>query len=59
LSFPGTSTDAERAFSSGHLTVSRLRHSLSDESVRTGTVLGSWCEFPELVPEEEVVALLK
>lgn len=54
-----TSTDAERAFSRGHLTVSRLRHSLSEESVRASTVLGSWANIPGLVPEAEIVELLK
>ena len=34
-----TSTDAERSFSRGRLTVSRLRHSLADEPVRANTVL--------------------
>lgn len=53
-----TSTDSERSFSRGRLTVSRLRHSLSDESVRTGTVLGSWSNYPELVPETEIINLL-
>lgn len=53
-----TSTDSERSFSSGRLTVSRLRHSLSDESVRTGTVLGSWCDYPEIVPEAQLVELI-
>lgn len=53
-----TSTDSERSFSRGRLTVSRLRHSLSDESVRTGTVLGSWADYHELVPEADVVQLL-
>ncbi|KIM88425.1 hypothetical protein PILCRDRAFT_95596 [Piloderma croceum F 1598] len=32
LSIPATSTDVERAFSHGRLTVSKMRHSLSDES---------------------------
>ncbi|OJT11245.1 hypothetical protein TRAPUB_12245 [Trametes pubescens] len=59
LSVPATSTDAERAFSRGHLTVSRLRHALNDSSVRAGTVLGSWANIPDLVPEAEVVDLLK
>ncbi|OJT02035.1 hypothetical protein TRAPUB_7505, partial [Trametes pubescens] len=59
LSIPSTSTDAERAFSRGHLTVSRLRHSLSEESVRASTVLGSWANIPGLVPEAEIVELLK
>ncbi|KAL1947002.1 hypothetical protein VTO73DRAFT_13963 [Trametes versicolor] len=58
LTAQATSTDSERSFSRGRLTVSRLRHSLSDESVRTGTVLGSWSNIPELVPEAEVVQLL-
>ena len=55
----GTSTDAERAFSSGRLTVSRLRHSLSDESVRASTVLGSWVRIPNLVSEGDMVSLLR
>lgn len=54
-----TSTDAERAFSRGHLTVSRLRHSLNEESVRTSTVLGSWANIPGLVPEEDIVEFIK
>ncbi|OJT02143.1 hypothetical protein TRAPUB_7401 [Trametes pubescens] len=58
LTAQATSTDSERSFSHSRLTVSRLRHSLSDESVRTGTVLGSWSNIPELVPEAEVVQLL-
>ena len=51
--------DAERAFSRGRLTVSRLRHSLSDQTVRASTVLGSWARYPELVPEADAVALLR
>ena len=53
-----TSVDAERAFSRGRLTVSRLRHSLSDASVRANTVLGSWAGIPGLVDEKEMIALL-
>ena len=53
-----TSTDAERAFSRGRLTVSRLRHSLSDASVRANTVLGSWARIDGLVPEKETIAYL-
>lgn len=59
MSLIATSTDAERAFSRGHLTVSRLRHSLNEESVRTSTVLGSWANIPGLVPEEEIVEFIK
>ena len=53
-----TSTDAERAFSRGRLTVSRLRHSLSDASVRANTVLGSWARIDDLVPEKETIDFL-
>ncbi|PIL32946.1 hypothetical protein GSI_05064 [Ganoderma sinense ZZ0214-1] len=59
LSIPATSMDAERAFSRGRLTVSRLRHSLSDQSVRASTVLGSWARYSDLVPEAEAVELLR
>ena len=38
--------------------VNRLRTSLSDSSVRAGTVLASWTQIPGLVPEEEMVAFL-
>ena len=54
-----TSTDAERAFSRGGLTVSRLRHSLKDASVRASALVASWSRIPGLVPEKETVALLK
>ncbi|PIL32390.1 hypothetical protein GSI_05636 [Ganoderma sinense ZZ0214-1] len=59
LSTPATSMDAERAFSRGRLTVSRLRHSLSDQSVRASTVLGSWARYSELVPEADAIELLR
>lgn len=49
-----TSCDVERAFSRGRLTVSRMRHSLSDESTRAATVLSSWLSVPGLVPEMEI-----
>lgn len=54
-----TSTDAERAFSRGGLTVSKLRHSLYDESTRAATVFGSWAESPELIPEREIIEMFK
>jgi len=53
------STDVERAFSKGRLNVSRLRHSLSDESTRAATVLGSWAEIPGLVRDDELVKHIK
>jgi len=36
-----------------------MRHSLSDESVRAATVIGSWCDFPGLVPREEIIEKFK
>ncbi|KAL1945891.1 hypothetical protein VTO73DRAFT_1893 [Trametes versicolor] len=59
LSAPATSTDAERAFSRGRLTVSRLRHSLADESVRANTVLGSWARIADLLPEADLVEVIR
>ena len=35
--------------------MSRLRHSLSDESTRAATVLGSWATIDGLIPVQEVV----
>ena len=54
-----TSVEAERAFSRGRLTVSRLRHSLSDASVRGSTLLGSWASISTLVPEPDLVTLIR
>ncbi|KAI0713058.1 hypothetical protein C8T65DRAFT_574275, partial [Cerioporus squamosus] len=53
-----TSVDAEHAFSRGRLTVSRLRRSLADESVRANTVLGSWARIDDLIPEKELIDFL-
>jgi hypothetical protein len=56
----GTSTDVEWAFSHGGLTVSKMQHSLSEESTRASTVLGSWvASFPELVPHDDILTLFK
>ncbi|RPD52699.1 hypothetical protein L226DRAFT_440170, partial [Lentinus tigrinus ALCF2SS1-7] len=52
-----TSVDAERAFSRGGLTVSKLRRNLSDESTRAATVLSAWMKVPGLVPEEKVIRM--
>jgi len=45
----------ERAFSRGGLTVSKMRHLLSDESTRAATVLGSWCDFPSAIPRDDII----
>jgi hypothetical protein len=34
-------------------------HSLSDESTCTATALGSWGDFPDLLPHDDVVATFK
>jgi hypothetical protein len=49
----------ERSFSRGGLTVSKMRHSLSDESTRAASVLGVWCDLPGAVPRDEIVAIFK
>jgi len=54
-----SSTDIERGFSKGRLTVSHLRHSLSDESTRAATVLGSWASVSGLVPDAELIENIK
>jgi hypothetical protein len=54
-----SSTDVERAFSRGGLTVSKMRHSLSDESTRAASVLGSWCELPGAVLHNEIMMVFK
>jgi hypothetical protein len=54
-----TSTDVERAFSRGGLTVSKLRHSLSDDSTRASTVLGSWGSLEGEIPQEEIVQVFR
>jgi hypothetical protein len=59
LELAATSTDVECAFSKGGLTVSKMRHSLSDESTRAATVLGSWCDIPDLIPCNDVVSVFK
>jgi len=59
LSIPATSTDVERAFSQGGLTVSKMRHSLFDESTRVAAVIGSWYDFPGTIPREEIMEAFK
>ena len=50
-----TSVDVERGFSRGGLTVSKLRHNLSNESTRAATVLSAWMKGPDLVPQEKII----
>ena len=55
--FPASSTDVERAFSHGGLTVSKRRHALSDKSVRAATVLSSWVKIPGIVADDACIKL--
>jgi hypothetical protein len=54
-----SSTDVEQAFSCGGLTVSKMCHSLSDESTCVALVLGSWCGLPGAVVHGEIVTAFK
>ncbi|KAF8581010.1 hypothetical protein K439DRAFT_1309704, partial [Ramaria rubella] len=55
LSIPATLTDTKRAFSGGGLTVSRMRHSLSDASTHATSVLASWGSIEGLIPTAQIV----
>ena len=57
--FKASSTDVERAFSNGGLTVSKFRHALSDESTRAQSVLSSWFELPGAIPHKEIIEKFK
>ena len=54
-----TSCDPERAFSCGALTVTHLRHSLSDKSTHASIVAGACVSEKGLVPEEDLVGLYR
>ena len=49
----------EHGFSRGGLTVTKLRHALSDDSTRVSTVLHTWSEIPGLIPEADIIQLFK
>lgn len=53
--FLAASTDVERAFSRGGLTVSKLRHKLKEGSVRAGTLLSDWDKQPGLIPTDKIL----
>lgn len=54
-----SSTDVECAFSMGGLTVSKLQHSLSDESTHAASILGSWLDLDSAIPRNEIIQLFK
>ncbi|KDQ50929.1 hypothetical protein JAAARDRAFT_141085, partial [Jaapia argillacea MUCL 33604] len=54
LTAPASSTNVECAFSSGGRQVSKLRHSLADETIRAVCVLGLWSDNG-LVPHDELI----
>lgn len=59
LSAPAASTDVERAFSRGGLTVSKRRHALSDESVRAAMVIGSWVAMGDIIPRGDIIEVFR
>ena len=59
MALSATSTDVKCAFSSGGLTVSKMRHSLSENSVRATTVVGSWAGFDGAIPLDKIMAVFK
>jgi hypothetical protein len=46
----------EHAFSCGGLTISKIHHSLSNESTRAATVLSLWCNFSPAIPHDDIIA---
>jgi hypothetical protein len=57
--FLAASTDIERGFSQGGLTVTLKRHSLNDESTRAATILGTWVDIDGLIPDEYILNLFR
>ncbi|KAH8913587.1 hypothetical protein BT69DRAFT_1185369, partial [Atractiella rhizophila] len=55
----GSSTDVERAFSDGRLTVTHLRHRLSDARFHALLMLKLWDEDGLLADVKELVILLE
>ncbi|KAF4614987.1 hypothetical protein D9613_003531 [Agrocybe pediades] len=55
FSIPASSTDVEQSFSHGGLTISKLRHSLSDESARAACVMGSWTSLDGAIPKDQII----
>ena len=57
--YVATSTDVECAFSRGGLTVSKMRHSLSDESARAASMVDTWCDLPGAIPPDEIITTFR
>ena len=56
---PVSSCNVEHGFSHGGLTVTKLRHALSDDSTRASTILHAWSQIPGLIPEADIIELFK
>jgi hypothetical protein len=54
-----SSTDIERGFSRGGLTVTKLRHNLSDESTHATTMIHSWSNVEGLIPDQDIIKLFQ
>ena len=59
MSHLASSCDVKHGFSHGGLTVSKLRHTLLNESMRATTVLNAWSEIPGLIPESNIIQVFK
>lgn len=59
MCFIATSVDVERAFSQGTLTVSKYRHSLSDNATRASIVLSAWSKLPGVLLADEVIKMFE
>lgn len=53
------SVDVERAFSQGTLTVSKYRHSLSDNATRASVVLNAWSKIPGVIIEGDMIRMFE
>ena len=36
-----------------------MHHSLSDESTWAAMVLSSWCNFPQAIPHDDIIAIFR
>jgi hypothetical protein len=56
---PASSCDVEHGFSRGGLTVTKLWHTLSDDSTQASTILHAWSEIPGLISEADIIEVFK
>ena len=54
-----SSCDVEHGFSRGGLTVTKLWHTLSDDSTQASTIPHAWSQIPGLIPEADIIEIFK